>query len=274
MTQPRLLIVEDAIDVAEMLQFYFSSHGYEVLVANDGETALSLCRSQLPSLVLLDVGLPDIDGFTVCRRLRQTTRFRFLPVIFATKRDRRADRVEGLSLGADDFIAKPFDLDDLFLRVQNTLSRSARNNLTDPRTGLPALEVVRQEMAKAAELPDLRVTHFNVRNLEPFRELYSALTASDVLRAVGLLLHNLLDELGQPEAFLGQAAEESFTVICPNSIADTFTCEAVRRFATDAHQHYSFGVAEGTNIRAHDANHEERIVPILTLEADPPCAGG
>lgn len=271
MTQPRLLIVEDAIDVAEMLQYFFSSHGYDVLVANDGETALTICRSQLPSLVLLDIGLPDIDGFTVCRRLRQTTRFRFLPVIFASKRDRRADRVEGLSLGADDFIAKPFDLDDLFLRIQNTLSRSARNNLTDPRTGLPALEVVRQETSKAAGRNDQRVVVFNVLNLDAFRGLYSALTASDVLRAVALLLHNLLDEMGQPEAFLGQSSEEGFTVVCPEAIASAFTCEAVRRFAADAHQHYSFGVPEGANVRAHDTNHEERIVPMLALAADPPC---
>jgi DNA-binding response OmpR family regulator len=273
MTQPRLLIVEDAVDVADMLQFFFSSHGYDVLLAGDGETALALCRSQLPSLVLLDIGLPDIDGFTVCRRLRQTTRFRFLPVIFASKRDRRADRVEGLALGVDDFIAKPFDLDELFLRVQNALSRSARNNLTDPRTGLPALEVVRQETAKAAARTDLRVIEFKVLHLEAFRGLYSALTASDVLRAVALLLHNLLDEMGQPEAFLGQASEETFTVVCPEAMAGAFTCEAVRRFGADAHQHYSFGVPEGANVRAHDPNHEERIVPMLALAADPPCAG-
>lgn len=271
MTNPRLLIVEDAFDVAEMLQFYFASHGYDVLVAHDGETALKMCRIELPSLVLLDVGLPDIDGFTVCRRLRQTTRFRHMPIIFATKRDRRADRVEGLSLGADDFISKPFDLEDLFLRVQNTLSRSARNNLTDPRTGLPAREIVKQEVAKAAGQPDQRVIHFYLRNLDPFRGLYSPIAASDVLRASALLLHNILDELGQPEAFLGQSAEESFTVVCPAGVAATFTCEAVRRFATDAHQHYSFGVREGDKIRAHDTGHNERIVPIVTLEADPPC---
>lgn len=271
MTNPRLLIVEDALDVAEMLQFYFSSHGYDVLLAHDGETALNLCRIELPSLVLLDVGLPDIDGFTVCRRLRQTTRFRHLPIIFATKRDRRADRVEGLSLGADDFVAKPFDLEDLFLRVQNTLSRSARNNLTDPRTGLPALEVVKQEVARAASQPDQRVIHFYLRQLEPFRGLYSTIAASDVLRATALLLHNILGELSQPEAFLGQSAEESFTVICPVEVAAMFTCEAVRRFAADAHQHYSFGVRQGESIRAHDTHHNEHVVPILTLEADPPC---
>jgi DNA-binding response OmpR family regulator len=271
MTQPRLLIVEDAVDIAEMLQFYFSSHGFDVLIANDGETALTLCRTALPSLVLLDVGLPDIDGFTVCRRLRQTTRFRHLPVIFATKRDRRADKAEGLELGADDFIAKPFDLEDLFLRVQNTISRSARNNLTDPRTGLPAFEIVRQETARAADLPGQSIIQLHVRNLAPFRELYSGLTASTVLRAVALLLHNILDEMGQPEAFLGQSAEESFTVICPAAVASAFSCEAVHRFATDAHQHYSFGVRDGNNVRAHDTNHNEHILPILTLETDPPC---
>jgi DNA-binding response OmpR family regulator len=271
MTNPRLLIVEDAFDIAEMLQFYFSSHGYDVLVAHDGETALKVCRIELPSLVLLDVGLPDIDGFTVCRRLRQTTRFRHLPIIFATKRDRRADRVEGLSLGADDFVAKPFDLEDLFLRVQNTLSRSARNNLTDPRTGLPALEVVMQEVARATGQSDQRVIKFHVRHLDHFRELYSPLAASDVLRASALLLHNILDELGQPEAFLGQSSEERFIAICPVGVADTFTCEAVRRFATDAHQHYSFGVREGDLIRAHDTSHNERVGPILALDADPPC---
>ncbi|MEK7311850.1 MAG: response regulator [Chloroflexota bacterium] len=271
MTKPRLLIVEDNEDIAEMLQFYFSSHGYEVLVAHEGEAALNICRAELPSLVLLDVGLPDIDGFTVCRRLRQSTRFQHLPVIFATKRDRRADKAEGLALGADDFVAKPFDLEDLFLRVQNTISRSARNNLTDPRTGLPGLEVVRQETARAADQPDRRIITFQLRRLEPFRELYSAIAATDLLRAAALLLNNVLEELGQSEAFLGQAAEDSFTVICAADRATTVACAAVKRFAETAHKHYSFGEREGDNVRARDANQQERVVPIVTLESNPPC---
>lgn len=273
MTRPRLLIVEDNEDIAEMLQYYFSSHGCDVIPAPDGETALRLCRSELPSLVLLDIGLPDIDGFTVCRRLRQSTRFQHLPVIFATKRDRRADKAEGLALGADDFISKPFDLEDLFLRVQNAISRSARNNLTDPRTGLPGLEVVRQEIARAAEQPDRRVITFQLRRLDPFRELYSAIAAADILRAAALLLNNLLETLGQPEAFLGQAAEDSFTVICAADKADEIACAAVKRFAETAHQYYSFGEREGDNVRARDVNQQEHVVPIVTLDSDPPCSG-
>ena len=119
MTQPRLLIVEDALDVAEMLQFYFSSHGYDVLVANDGETALKLCRAQLPSLVLLDIGLPDIDGREVCRLLRRA-RVR-IPIIMLTAAEGEANEILGLDSGANDYVPKPFRLNVLLARVRAQL---------------------------------------------------------------------------------------------------------------------------------------------------------
>jgi len=239
-----------------------------VITAYEGETAIRLCRAQLPNLVLLDVGLPDIDGFTMCRRLRQTPRGQHLPIIFATKRDRRADRAEGLSLGADDFISKPFDLDDLFLRVQNTISRSARNNLTDPRTGLPGLEVVRQETARAA---GQSVNTFQLRHLEPLRELYGAIAATEVLRATALLLNPIIEELGLPDAFLGHAAEDSFVIICPAANAADVACAALDRFAESALQHYPDGAREGETVRARDADGNERVVPIVALQSSLPC---
>jgi DNA-binding response OmpR family regulator len=268
MTKPRILIVEDNVEVAEMLNFFFSSHGYEVLVAYDGETAIRTCRTDLPSLVLLDVGLPDIDGFTVCRQLRQTARARHLPIIFATKRDRKADKMEGLSLGADDFIAKPFDLEELFLRVQNAISRSARNSLTDPRTGLPALEAVRQEAARTTGSPDRKTITFRLRNLEPFRDLYGSLAATDVIRATALLLNAVLNDLDQFDDFLGQSGDDTFVVICAADRAEEIVRLAVKRFDERAHQHYSFGKREGEDIRAHDANNNEHLLPILKLEPE------
>ncbi len=268
MTKPRILIVEDNVEVAEMLNFFFSSHGYDVLVAYDGETAIRTCRTDLPSLVLLDIGLPDIDGFTVCRTLRQTARGRHLPVIFATKRDRKADKMEGLSLGADDFIAKPFDLEELFLRVQNAISRSARNSLTDPRTGLPALEAVRQETARSATLPDRTTITFRLRHLESFRDLYSSLASTDVIRATALLLNGVLNDIGQMDDFLGQSGDDTFVVICAADKAAEIAEVAVKQFDDRAHQHYSFGQREGDTIRARDVNDNEKVLPILKLEAE------
>lgn len=268
MTQPRILIVEDNIEVAEMLDFFFSSHGYEVLVAYDGETAIRTCRTDLPSLVLLDVGLPDIDGFTVCRQLRQTTRARNLPVIFATKRDRKADKMEGLSLGADDFVSKPFDLEELFLRVQNAISRSARNSLTDPRTGLPGLEVVRQEVNRAITQPDRKVITIRVRNLEPFRDVYGSIAATEVIRATALLINTTLNDLDLYDDFLGHSNDDTFVVICAASSANRINQRIITTFDERAHQHYSFGQREGDMIRANDANGAERTLPILALTSE------
>ena len=120
----RLLIVEDNEEVADMLVLFFGGRGLKVSIAPDGETALTQIREHLPSLILLDVGLPDMDGYELFRRFRQGVRTRYIPVIFLTRRTRKADRIAGLQMGADDFVTKPFDLEELFLRVQNAATRA------------------------------------------------------------------------------------------------------------------------------------------------------
>ena len=94
------------------------------LVAPRGEEALEMCRRKLPNLVILDIMLPDIDGYEVCRRLRGNLRTSHIPIIFLTQKDERSDQIAGLELGADDYITKPFDLQLLLLRVQNSIQRA------------------------------------------------------------------------------------------------------------------------------------------------------
>ena len=147
----RVLIVEDNEEVAEMLVVFFGSRGLKVTMAGDGDTALRQIRDALPNLILLDVGLPDIDGYELFKRFRQSVRTRYIPVIFLTRRSRKTDRIAGLELGADDFITKPFDLEELFLRVQNAVDRAERENLTNPHTGLPAGQLAREAVAAAAK---------------------------------------------------------------------------------------------------------------------------
>src|SRR5688500_2526144 len=174
----RLLIVEDNEEVAEMLVLFFGARGLKVTIAPDGETALSVIREALPSLILLDVGLPDTDGYELFKKFRQGVRTRYIPVIFLTRRTRKADRIAGLQLGADDFITKPFDLEELFLRVQNAALRAERENLTDPHTGLPAGQVAREALAAAAGRADVRVLQFALHHTSEFRDLYGALAGS------------------------------------------------------------------------------------------------
>jgi DNA-binding response OmpR family regulator len=120
-TAARVLVVEDDPDLARALELELGHAGYTVRVVGDGPAALRLEAEWKPELVLLDLGLPSLDGFDVCRRLRGATR---APVVILTARDAVADRVRGLDAGADDYVVKPFSLDELLARVRAALRRA------------------------------------------------------------------------------------------------------------------------------------------------------
>jgi DNA-binding response OmpR family regulator len=116
----KILVVDDEPPMIQVLSYNLKQAGYEVLIARDGEEALALARRTLPDLIILDLMLPKIDGFDVCRTLR---RERDVPIIMLTARDDEIDRVVGLELGADDYVVKPFSVRELMARVKNILRR-------------------------------------------------------------------------------------------------------------------------------------------------------
>src|SRR5512136_1279648 len=153
MSKGRILIVEDDNDISNMLRIYFSAQGYEVTVAGRGNEALERTRKQLPNVIVLDIMLPDIDGYEVCTRLRRTLRTSHVPIIFLTQKDERSDRIAGLELGADDYITKPFDIEELRLRVSNAIARQERENSLDPRTGLPSGRLIEEQLRRMIRTP-------------------------------------------------------------------------------------------------------------------------
>jgi DNA-binding response OmpR family regulator len=269
MPEPRVLVVEDNEEVAEMLVVFFGSRGLKVMVAGDGHTALRQIRDALPTLILLDVGLPDIDGYELFKKFRQSARTRYIPVIFLTRRSRKTDRIAGLELGADDFITKTFDLEELFLRVQNAVDRAARENLTNPHTGLPAGQLAREAVAAAKKAPNQVVLQFKLRHTGDFRDLYGALAGSDLLRYTALLINRVLNSVGAPDDFLGQLSEETFVVVTAPERADQIRQHIVDRFNRDAVQHYSLGERVGDRIRVRNSAGQEQVLPLLGLEALP-----
>ncbi len=119
----KLLIVEDDSDTAEMLDAFFQTEGYDASTVAWGEDAVKTCRQDPPDAIILDVRLPDIDGFEVCRRLRDSFATAHIPIVFLTEKNRQADKIIGLETGGIDYITKPFDMKELKLRVRNALRR-------------------------------------------------------------------------------------------------------------------------------------------------------
>ncbi len=142
----KILIVEDDLDVAEMLNAYFRVQGYDVFTVNWGEDGVRAAQTVLPDLIILDIRLPDIDGFEVARRVRSDRRTNEIPIIFLTEKRERIDRLQGFEVGADDYITKPFDVQELRLRVRNALKRVGQGSLTNPVSGLPEGPLVEERL--------------------------------------------------------------------------------------------------------------------------------
>lgn len=122
MNAEKILVVDDDLNICELLRLYLTKEGYDVVIANDGASAVTTFQEESPSLVLLDIMLPKLDGWQVCREIRK---FSETPIIMLTAKGEVFDRVLGLELGADDYVVKPFDTKEIVARIKAVLRRSA-----------------------------------------------------------------------------------------------------------------------------------------------------
>ena len=123
----KILIVDDEKNIVDILRFNLEKEGYSIIEAYDGETGLELAMNENPDLVLLDLMLPKMDGFTVCRKIRESSG---VPIIMLTAKEEEVDKVLGLELGADDYITKPFSQRELMARIKANLRRISMNDST------------------------------------------------------------------------------------------------------------------------------------------------
>ncbi len=261
-TNGRILVVEDDPDIAQMLELYFGGLGYGVDVAMQGGDALALCRRQIPDLIVLDIMLPDMDGYQVCRTLRTTTRTSHVPIIFLTQKDERSDRIAGLELGADDYITKPFDVDELRLRVQNAIRAHQRMNMTDPRTGLPSGRLIEDQLRRLMRLPSWTLVLAGIDHFGPFSDAYGFVAADEVLRHTAILITELLNEHGTDDDFVGQSSGDSFIIISLAEDVNTLVATLRQRFAAEIPTHYNFLDTEQGGIIVGG-----RLVPLMQLSA-------
>ena len=162
-----ILIVDDEEPIVDILRFNLKKEGYNVLEAYDGEAALNIALEKNPDLILLDVMLPKMDGFTVCRKLRERIS---TPILMITAREEEVDKVLGLALGADDYITKPFSIRELMARVQANLRRGSKDfnyisvdaDNTSMKHGALIINIDKYEVRKNDKIIDLTLREFEL----------------------------------------------------------------------------------------------------------------
>jgi len=124
MNKKRILLVDDELDLVETVRFSLELEGYDVLVSHNGEDALNQARKEKPDLILLDLMLPKLDGYKVCRLLKFDERYKHIPILMLTAKTQEKDKLLGKETGADEYITKPFEMDELMRKVKSYLSKT------------------------------------------------------------------------------------------------------------------------------------------------------
>lgn len=265
MGKARLLIIEDDPDISNMLRIYFAAQGYDVDTALRGMEGVEKTRHVMPHLIILDIMLPDIDGYEVCRIMRTNTRTSHIPVIFLTQKDERSDKLKGLELGADNYITKPFDIDELKLYVLNALARSERESLTDPQTGLPAGRLIEDQLRRVIRDKGWSFLDIRINAFEAFKDVYGFIAANDVLRFAAMLLGEVVDEQGSDADFVGHAGGDNFVIISSEQKGEDIKQRLKARFAEEVQMYYNFMDREQGFIQFADKNGQTQKAPLMTL---------
>ena len=177
-----ILVVEDEPDTAELLEFHLENAGYKVTITEDGYQALKKIHKLKPDLLILDLMIPEIDGFEVCRLIRKDPATESLPVMMCTAKCDETSKIQGLDFGADDYVTKPFSPREVVLRVKNLLKRSDSVNRTDIERlsiGKITIDKNSHEVSVEGELLELTATEFKLLVL--FTERKGRVQSRDIL---------------------------------------------------------------------------------------------
>lgn len=267
MSKEKILVVEDAPDISSLLKIYFTSQGYEVLTAMRGQIALEICRKTPPNLALLDVNLPDMEGYEIGKALRHSARTRHIPIIFLTARGEKQDRLKGLGeVQAEYYIVKPFDIEEVHTIVKGALDRARQKNLAHPVTNLPTAELINDQYRQMLSSTGWAMAQAHINGFETFTQTYGAVVGEDVLKFTALLLNEVVNELGGSDDFIGQMVVGPDFVVTSTPEHLRAICERLRdRFDAEIGLHYNYKDRLAGGIMITDEQGTQRRVPLMSL---------
>ena len=225
--QKKILIIDDSNFFAKCITDILNEADYRVIHATKGEEGLRLVREEKPDLVLLDIVMPDMDGFEVCRILRDAESNNLMPIIILTSQDNQDDKLIGLELGADDYITKPFNNRELLSRVKNTLRRIDRNRGANPLTGLPGnLEIQGEINSRIEKKLPFATIYADLDNFKAYNDAYGFAKGDIAIKMTADILTDEIQIYGNQEDFNGHIGGDDFVVITKPENAESI-CEGI-----------------------------------------------
>lgn len=228
---PRILVVDDEPPIREILKFQLENSGFQVRCAEDGEEGLQMVSEDPPDLVLLDLMIPHMDGYEVCRRIKGDYGTRHIPVIILTARGELDEKLKGLENGANDYVTKPFSMPELLMRVKNVLNWSQSQREANPLTGLPGNVSIERELTQRIEsAAPFAFIYTDIDNFKALNDYYGYAKGDDAIRATARILTDAVVDHGNTEDFVGHVGGDDFVVMTTVDRADAVARSVIERF--------------------------------------------
>ena len=261
-----ILVIDDDIDLVRFVRTSLEREGFEVTPALEGLVGLRLALERPPDLILLDVLMPDLDGLELLSRLRVNPATVSVPVVLLTARADSRDRVRGLELGADDYITKPFDIEELVARVGAVLRRSKAMRDLSPLTALPGNFRIAEELEKrVGSGRPLAVIHSDLDNFKAFNDHYGFMRGDTVIKFNANVLVAAAVETGDTSCFVGHIGGDDFVVVMHPDGAEQFCKTVIDRFDDGILDFYDPADALRGFVEVIDRRGERHAFPIVSI---------
>jgi len=262
----KILVVDDEKYVVELISDILESGGYRVIPAYNAKEALEKVYIESPDLILLDILMPRVDGYEVCREIRKDILLSNIPIIMLTVKGAEKDEIKGLGIGADDYIVKPFRPGVLLARVKMVLKRTLRGLEANPLTRLPGNTAIIEEIEDRIDSNKLfAVLYLDLDNFKAFNDRYSFQIGDKVIQQTARIIVKYVKELGDAEDFVGHIGGDDFIAITVPDRVDTVCSAIIKSFDKEIVKFYSAKDRAKGYIIAKDRQGRINKFPIMTI---------
>ncbi|MCX5707831.1 MAG: response regulator [Candidatus Omnitrophica bacterium] len=262
----RVLVVDDEPDIRDVLKITLEAEKYEVIEAENGEEAIKIITQKTPDLVLLDYKMPKMDGREVCRRIKKDILLRHLPIIMVTGKGEITDKVDGIDAGADDYIVKPFEPEELLAHIKMILRRTEIDLEANPLTRLPGNISILNELNQRLSSQKLfAVCYVDLDKFKAYNDTYGFERGDNVIKETARILLRTTQELGNPDDFVGHIGGDDFVVVTSIPTADVLCPGIIDNFDKALKEFYNEIDWKNGYITAHDRQGAEIKNPLLSI---------
>jgi DNA-binding response OmpR family regulator len=262
----RLVVADDQEDLLALMKDFLEREGYEVRTASNGQEALDLVREDPPDCLVVDLFMPIKSGFDVCRELKSDLRYQNLPVVILSAAGQQNNRIEGLDIGADDFLVKPIDFAELYARLRMIMRRNQQGLDANPLTRLPGNVTIQNKIMTALrDGKSIAVLYCDLNHFKAYNDAYGFEAGDQVLKSTSRLLVEAVERVDPADGFVGHIGGDDFIIVTVPSVMEELARDICGKFDTLAPSFYKEEDRARGRLLSKDRQGGEVDFPLLSI---------